>query len=243
MFSLYKKELHSFFYTPFAYTITALFMLLFSFSINNAITYLNSSTLQFSFPDIFYTNIFYFIFLVPLMTMRTFADERKFGTEVLLMTSPMNVFQMVLAKFLALVTVYLVMMASTLLYPIVTAINGKVIIPSLIGVYVGFFLWGIMCIAVGMFISSLTDNSIIAGILGEAVMLALVYVDNFAQSDFISQYPKVQNFIIWFAAQPKFAYFAQGLVRMSDVVFFISMMVIFLGWTIISIEKKRWNRG
>ena len=76
MFSLYKKELHSFFYTPFAYTITALFMLLFSFSINNAITYLNSSTLQFSFPDIFYTNIFYFIFLVPIMTMRTFADER-----------------------------------------------------------------------------------------------------------------------------------------------------------------------
>ena len=54
MFSLYKKELHSFFYTPFAYTITALFMLLFSFSINNAITYLNSSTLQFSFPDILY---------------------------------------------------------------------------------------------------------------------------------------------------------------------------------------------
>ena len=110
------------------------------------------------------------------MTMRTFADERKFGTEVLLMTSPMNVFQMVLAKFLALVTVYLVMMASTLLYPIVTAINSKVIIPSLIGVYVGFFLWGIMCIAVGMFISSLTDNSIIAGILGEAVMLALLYI-------------------------------------------------------------------
>ena len=243
MFSLYKKELQSFFYTPFAYAIAALFMLLFSYSINDGITYLTKSTYQFSFPDIFYTNLIFFLFFVPAMTMRTFADERKFGTEVLLMTSPVNVFKIVAAKFFALVTVFIFMLTLSLIFPIVTALNGHVVVSELISAYIGFFLWGVMCIAIGMFFSSLTDSSIIAAIVGEAAMLSLIYVDNLAQSDFITKYPKIQSFIMAFAAQPKFVYFAQGLIRMSDIVFFISVIVVFLGWTIISIEKRRWNRG
>lgn len=243
MFSIYKKELQSFFYTPFAYTVAALFMFVFTYVFNNSIADISSSTYQFSFTNVFYSVIFYFIFLIPIMTMRTFSDERKFGTEVLLMTSPVNIFKIVIAKFLANVTVFVFMLVCSLLFPIVTAANGEVIISQLVCAYIGFFCWGIMCIAIGMLISSFTENSIIAAILGEVAMLVVMFIDDFSRTDFISQYPKLQSVLYAFSAQPKFAYFSQGLIRLSDIIFFISAVITFLAWTIISIEKRRWNRG
>ena len=140
MFPIYKKELQSFFYTPFAYAIAALFMLLFSYMIGTAIADIQTTnTLKFSFVEIFYNVTLYFIFLIPIMTMRTFADERKFGTEVLLMTSPVSVLKIVLAKFLANITVFIFMLAGTLIFPIITAINGSVVVSQLICAYIGIF--------------------------------------------------------------------------------------------------------
>ena len=85
MFSLYKKELRSYYCSPFAYIIAALFLLVFSLSFINGISNLSGHQFKFSFPNVFYNNFFYFILLIPMLTMRTFADERKSGTEVLLM--------------------------------------------------------------------------------------------------------------------------------------------------------------
>lgn len=243
MFPIYKKELQSFFLTPFAYAIAALFMFIFTYVFNGSIANMDSSMFRFSFTDIFYTVIFYFIFLIPIMTMRTFPDERKFGTEVLLMTSPVNVFKIVIAKFLANITVFAFMLVCSLLFPIVTSAYGEVVMSQLFCAYIGFFCWGAMLIALGMLISSFVENSIIAAIFGEIAMLVSLFVDDFSNSDFISQYPGVQSVLYAFAAQPKFAYFSQSLIRLSDIVFFISAIVVLLTWTIISIEKRRWNRG
>ena len=244
MFPIYKKELQSFFYTPFAYAIAALFMLLFTYIFGTAIAGMDSSnTLKFSFTEVFYNVTLYFIFLLPILTMRTFADERKFGTEVLLMTSPVSVLKIVIAKFLANMTVYIFMLAGTLVYPIITAINGEVIISQLICAYIGIFSWGAMYIALGMLISSFTENSIIAAIIGEIAMFGVLFLDDFANTAFISQYPKLQAVLMAFAAQPRFAYFSQGFIRLSDLVFFASATIVFLAWTYISIEKRRWKRG
>lgn len=204
---------------------------------------MDSSMYQFSFTEVFYSVIFYFLFLIPIMTMRTFPDERKFGTEVLLMTSPVNVFKIVMAKFLANITVFAFMLVCSLLFPIVTASYGNVVISQLVCAYIGFFCWGAMCIALGMLISSFVENSIIAAIFGEVAMLATLFVDDFSRSEFIAQYPGIQSVLYSFAAQPKFAYFSQSLIRLSDIVFFISAIVVLLAWTIISIERRRWNRG
>lgn len=243
MFSIYKKELQSFFYTPFAYVVTALFMFLFTFMFNNALGNLNKPDFQFSFPEIFYNVIFFFIFLIPILTMRTFADERKFGTEVLLMTSPVNVVQIILGKYLANLTVFIFMIASSLFFPIFTALNGEVVISQLICAYVGFFFWGAMFIALGQLISAFTENSIIAAVIGEIIMFVVLFLDDFSQTEFIAQYPTVQSAIYAFAAQPRFAYFSQGFMRLSDLVFFFSAIILCLAWNYIAIEKKRWNRG
>jgi len=210
---------------------------------NIPISNIDQSTFQFSFTEIFYNVIFYFIFLIPIMTMRTYADERKFGTEVLLMTSPVSVLKIVLAKFFANLTVFIFMIAGSTIFPIVTAMNGKVVISQLICAYIGFFCWGAMYIALGMLVSSFTESSILAGIIGEIAMFIFLFIDDFSQTAFISQFPKVQSVLYAFAAQPRFAYFSQGFMRLSDIVFFISSIVVLIAWNFISIEKRRWNRG
>lgn len=243
MFSIYKKELQSFFFTPFAYAVSALFMFLFTFMFNNALGNLEKATFQFTFPEIFYNLIFYFIFLIPIITMRTFADERKFGTEVLLMTSPVNVFQIIIGKYLANITVFLFMIAGSLFFPIFTAMHGTVVINQLICAYVGFFFWGAMFIAIGQLVSAFTENSIIAAIIGEIIMFVFIFIDDFSQTQFIAQYPTLQSILYAFAAQPRFAYFSQGFMRLSDIVFFISAIIVAIAWNYIVIEKRRWNRG
>ena len=159
------------------------------------------------------------------------------------MTSPVNVAQIVLGKFLANITVFLFMILGSTLFPIVTAIKGEVVVSQLVCAYIGFFCWGAMYIAIGMLISSFTENSIIAAIVGEIVMFAFLFVDDFAQTGFIAQYPKLHSALYAFAAQPRFEYFSQGFIRLSDIVFFASAIIVALVWNYISLEKRRWNKG
>lgn len=243
MFSLYKKEVQSYFYSPFAYIISALFLLVFSMSFIQGISNMNSSIFKFSFSNIFYNNFFYFIFMIPLLTMRTFAEERKSHTETLWLSAPITIPQVVFAKFLAVATVFLLMMVLSLFFPIVAAIKGHVIVSSMICGYLGFFLWGLVCIAVGMMMSALTDNPIIAAVLGETAMIFLIFLDNFASTDLVKSLPFLEKILNWFSTEVHFSAFSQGLFSLSDLVFFISITLVVLVWTIIIIEKRRWSRG
>lgn len=243
MFSLYKKEMQSFFFSPFAYVLAALFMFIFGSSFVTPIASLTSSTLKFSFPNIFYNNFFYFILVIPLLTMRSFADERKGGTEVLLLSSPLSVFKIVMAKFFSIATIFLFMMATTLFFPIVAEIKGEVMWTSMFCAYIGFYFWGLVCIAVGMLLSSLSENSIIAAILGEIVMLGFLLLDTFGATALVQSYPKLNSIITWFSLQRRFVYFSQGMFRLEDLVFFLSATAVFLAWITIAIEKRRWSRG
>ena len=238
MFALYKKEIQSF-----AYVLSALFMFIFSVSFVTAISDMTSNTLKFTFSSIFYNNFFYFIFLIPILTMRSFADERRGGTEVLLLTSPLSVAKIVAAKFLAILTVYIMMLCTTLFFPIYAACTGQVMWAPLICAYLGFFLWGMVCIAVGMLLSSLVGNAIIAAIIGEIIMEGLLFLDRFGSSALVDSYPKLNSLVTWFSMQRRFIFFSKGIFRLEDLVFFLSTGAMILCWNIIIIEKRRWSRG
>ena len=239
MLALYKKELQAFFFSPIAYVLSALFMLIFSFGFITSIADLDSNSLKFSFPEFFYNNFFYFIFIIPLLTMRSFADERRGGTEVLLFSSPLTVTQIVLAKFFAIVTVFAFMILLSLFFPIYTAMSGTVIWSSLVCAYLGFFLWGLVCIALGMLLSSLTGNAIIAAIIGEIAMEGLLFLDQFAATQLVAAYPHLNAVITWFSMQRRFIYFSQGMFRLEDLVFFLSAAAVVLTCNIVSIERRR----
>ncbi len=242
MFSLYKKELQSYFLSPIAYFVIAFFMATFSLTFIMDIGNVSSSTYEFSFSSIFYVNIFYFIFLLPLLTMRSFSEERKNGTETLLLSSPLNVTQIVLAKFLATATILLIMLVFSLFYPIVTSIYGRVIWSSLICTYIGFFLFGMVCIALGIFVSSLTEMPLLAILMSELAMHLLFIMDNMSDNAYLSSIPVLSDVFSWFSNQTKFYVFSQGLLQFSDLLGYFTEIVVFLIWTIISVEKRRWSR-
>lgn len=242
MFALYKKELQSYFLSPVAYFVIAFFMMTFSLTFVMDIGNVTSATYEFSFPSIFYVNLFYFILLMPLLTMRTFSEERKNGTETLLLSSPLNVTRIVLAKFLATATILAVMLLCSLFYPILTSMYGRVIWSSLICTYIGFFLFGLVCIAVGIFVSSLTEMPLIAILMSELAMLLLLLMDNLSVNSFLSSVPVLSDVLSWFSNQSKFYIFSQGLLRISDLLGYVTEILVFLIWTIISVEKRRWSR-
>ena len=243
MFALYKKEVQSFFCSPFAYVVSALFLLVFSLSFISGISNMDSSVLKFSFSNIFYNSFFYFIFLIPLLTMRTFAEERKSKTETIWLSAPVTIPQVVLAKFFAVATVFLMMMVLSLFFPLVAALHGTVIGSSLACGYLGFFLWSMVCIAIGIMMSALTDNPILAAVLGEAAMILVIFLDNFTNSVLIQSIPFLSKIFAWFSTETRFGAFSQGLFSLSDLVFFISITLAVLIWTVIIIEKRRWSRG
>ncbi|MBR3043867.1 MAG: ABC transporter permease [Oscillospiraceae bacterium] len=243
MFALYKKEVQSYFCSPFAYVVSALFLMVFSLSFINSISNMDSSVLKFSFSNIFYNSFFYFIFLIPLLTMRTFAEERKSKTETIWLSAPITIPQVVFAKFFAVATVFLLMMVLSLFFPLVAFIKGSVIGSSLVCGYLGFFLWSLVCIAIGIMMSALTDNPILAAVFGEAAMIAVIFLDNLTQSDLIQSLPVVAKIFTWFSTETRFGAFSQGLFSLADLTFFISITLVVLIWTIIIIEKRRWSRG
>ena len=243
MFSLYKKEVQSYFYSPFAYVVSALFLFVFSLSFINSISSMSSNVLKFSFSNIFYNSFFYFIFLIPLLTMRTFAEERKSHTETLWLSAPITIPQVVIAKFLAVATVFLLMMVLSLFFPLVAWWHGSVVLSSLICGYLGFFLWSLVCIAIGVMISALTDNPIIAAVLGEAAMILVLFLDNFTNTDLIQSVKPAAKVFEWFSTEKRFGAFSQGLFSLADLIFFLSITVVVLIWTIIIIEKRRQSRG
>ena len=243
MFSLFKKEVQSYFYSPLAYVISALFVLIYSLSFIQWITSLTKLNLQFSFAAIFYNQFFYFIFLVPMLTMKSFAEERRMNTEVLLMSTPLNVFKIVMGKFFAIGVVFAMIMTLTFIYPAITAVYGEVRWGGLICGYLGFFLWGMGCVAVGMLVSSFTENQIIAAIFGEAAMLILWFMDKFNEIEWMRNKPVWSSLISAVSPKARFEGFATGVFRLSDVVFYITFIAVFLSWTMISVEKRRWSRG
>jgi ABC-2 type transport system permease protein len=217
-------------------------MLLFSQYFIDRISSLQSSNFVFSFSSIIYNYFFYFVFLIPALTMRTFAEERKSGTEILLMTTPLNNFQIVIGKFLGCATIYLLMLVLSLIFPIVTLIYGKVYWSSLFSAYIAFFLWGLVCIAIGLLTSAFTNNPVIAAIIGEMAMLLFLFLDQISTSAKYLNMPVVSDALKFFSSQERFKLFAQGVFALSDLVYYVSMTILVLGWTVILLERRKWKR-
>ena len=243
MFALYKKEVQSYFYSPFAYIVSALFLLVFSLSFVYMVSTMKDSTVRFSFSSIFYSNFFYFIFMIPLLTMRTFAEERKQHTETLWLSAPITVPRVVIAKFLAVSTVYLMMIGLSLFFPLITWLRGSVVPGALLCGYAGFIMWGLVCIAVGIFCSALTDSPILAAVFGEGAMVVILFIDNLAGTGFVQSLPWLNRIVSWFSLQRRFVGFAQGLFGVADLVYFITITAVVLIWTVILVEKRRWSRA
>ena len=167
MIAIYKRDLKGFFTGMMGYVLLAFFLAVGGL-------YFTVMNLMSGYPDLSYTlynNLFVLLVLVPLLTMRSFAEERRARTDQLLLTSPVPLWRIVLGKYLAVLSVFGMAVLVFALYPLIMSRGGAVSYRQSYAALLAFFLLGAACIAIGMFLSSLNENQIVAAVCSFFVLL------------------------------------------------------------------------
>ena len=248
---IFRKELRSYFVSPVAYLLLAMFAIIFGFFFWNSLGYfvymgMQSQMRGQSFPmnvneeliRPLLANISVVgLFLIPMITMRLFAEEKRTGTIELLATSPIHDIEVILGKWLAAVALYSGML-------LLTALNFAFIFryghpdwkPLAIG-YLGLLLQAGALLAIGTFISTLTKNQIIAGAVTFAVCLLLWILEWVTGFD-TAAWARVMAYM---SVITHFESFAKGLLDSKDVIFYVTLIFLGLFLTARSMESLRWR--
>jgi len=177
--------------------------------------------------------------MIPLITMRLFSEEKKMKTDELLMTSPVSINSIVLGKFLSSLCFFLVILGLTAIYPWILFKYGTPapeLGPILTG-YLGLFLLGACFIAIGLLASSLTENQIVAAVIG-FVTLLLFYVIGWPASTVGPTAGKVLEYL---SLLDHFTGFSKGLLESKDIIYFLSVILFALFLSKRSLESMRWR--
>lgn len=177
------------------------------------------------------------VFLLPMLTMRTYAEERKMHTDQLLLSAPVSSFSIAVGKFFAVFTIFAIGMTFTLIYVLVLAVLGQFNLMMVLGNYMGMLIAASAFIAIGLFISALTENQIIACILTYTTLLSLGLIDS--TQDYISN-RLLKSLMGYFSAGKRFAEFSMGILDLSTIVYYLSITFLFLYLITMITEKKRW---
>lgn len=199
------------------------------------------TSLQYGSTDMgsMYSGLFFILLvLIPILTMRTLSEEKRQKTDQLLLTAPISLSALVIGKFLAAMIIYSMGVAMTLIYAIVVSFFGAVSWLTVLGNVVGLLLLGAAYIAVGMLISSLTENQVIAAIGGFACMVALYLISSIAA---IIPIRWISRIFSELSFSDRYSPFTYGVFDFSNVLFFISATVIFLFLTVRVLERRRWS--
>ncbi len=248
---IFKKELKSYFASPIAYLLLAIFAVIFGFFFYSATRFFVLQGMQMAMMgrgmpmDVneyvirpLLTNASVIgLFLIPMITMRLYAEEKRSGTIELLMTSPVRDLEIVLGKWLAALVLYASILAiSGVNIGILFAFGRPDWKPILVG-YLGLLLQGGCLLAIGIFISTMTRNQIIAGGATFAVCLMLWVLDWVSAYD-QSAWAKVISYL---SVVTHFEPFAKGVIDSKDVIFYLSMIFFGLFLTARSVESLRWR--
>ncbi|HOJ10514.1 MAG TPA: ABC-2 transporter permease [Clostridiales bacterium] len=233
MRAVFWKEVKSYFYSPIAYVLIGMFTL-----ISSIMFWPNLLSGYGEFNGNLGSMGYILIFLVPILTMRIIAEDRKNGTEVLLLTSPINLGGVVLGKYFAALSVFLMMILVSFIYPIILVIFGASITPQIVGGYAGLILLGASFISVGIFASSLTENQVIASIISFVALLIIWIADGIG--GMVGGF--TAKILYWFSLLSRYEDFNRGILSLSAVVYYLSFISVFLFVTIMIIERRRWSQ-
>lgn len=236
MMAIYKRELKSYFcsFLGSLFIGVMLFLMGIYFSVYN---------LFMGYPYIGYalsSVVFLFLIGIPILTMRILAEERHQKTDQLILTAPVSVSSIVLGKFLALATIFAIPVGIISIYPLILNLFGTIAFGETYVAVLGFFLYGLACIAIGVFVSSLTESQVIAAVVTFGVLF-LGYV----MAGICNMISSTGNFLTKilsaFDMVSRFDTFFNGSLEMTSVVYFISIVLLFLILTVQSIQKRRYQ--
>jgi len=234
MSAVARKEIAGYFKSPIAYVLIGVYILIISIFFHPA---LNAG--YGDFVEVLDDVGVFLIFIIPILTMRILAEDKKNGTEVLLLTSPTSLPRIVIGKFLATFTVFLVIVGISFIYPIVVVLFEGAITTQLVGAYIGFILLGAAFCSIGVFCSSLTENQIIAAIISLVILFGMWIADQFAAT-----VGGLAGAIMeWISVLTRYGVFTKGLLTMENIIFFVSFTAMMLYMTVRVIERRRWVQG
>lgn len=259
MFAIYKREISSYFKSPIGWIVISLFFLVGSvlFTINM----INAQSVNFT-DELSMLQVV-LIVIIPLITMRLFSEEKNKNTEVIMYTAPVSLLSVVIGKYLAAMTLILVMLSTTLIHLALIGLFGGLIGIEIIGAYISFVFLSAVFTAVGILCSSITENQIVAAIINFVVILVFLLISVIAttvesvfvgvvnavnvigiSSDAITAAGDfVSKAINWFDVYSRIGVFNQGLFSISPLLFCLSLSSIFVFFTYRVLEKRRWTQS
>jgi ABC-2 type transport system permease protein len=249
-----KRELLSFFVSPIAYFVITGFALLVGFFFFNYLAFFArvfemSQMMAFrgrgELPNLnqlvveglFQTMVVILVFLIPLLTMRIIAEEKRRGTFELLITSPVSVTELVLGKFLSLAVVIVVMLGISFVFPLLLMVYGNPEVPPIISGFFGVVLCALGFASIGMAVSSFTENQIVAGVSSMVVLLLLYVIQAPAESlggtsaevlRYLSPIDQVQQFL-------------RGVISLKSVTYFVSLILLGIFLSQRALDAHRWR--
>ena len=249
-----SKDLRTYFVSPVAYVVLAGFLVLSGWFFWNLLAQFSRMvTIYSSFqrPDIMeqlnlndmvvmpllQNMVVIFIILIPLLTMRLFAQERSQGTDELLLTCPISTLEITFGKFLGATLLLVIMLGCASIYPLVLAYYGNPEIGPILTGYLGLLLVGMSFVAVGLFASTLTDNQIVAAVTAFVILL-LFFVIGWPADAVGNNLGAVLQYL---SVTEHLQDLTRGLVKSQDIIYYVSLIILGLFLTQRSLESLRWR--
>ncbi|MBQ8202664.1 MAG: ABC transporter permease [Clostridia bacterium] len=232
MVAVFKRELKSYFTTPVGFIILAAFYFFLGLYFEMIYSY--------GSPDVPYViNVMYSItiFATPIITMRLLSEDRRQKVDQVLFTSPVTLTGVVMGKFLAALALYAIAFAPTVIFEIIVASYVSVNLLSFLYSLFGAMLLGATLIAIGMFISSLTESPALAAILSLVINIVVLYMGSFASMVSAEWAAKIFESVAFLTV---FENFSTEIFSIPDVIYFLSITAAFIFLSVRSLEKRRW---
>jgi ABC-2 type transport system permease protein len=251
IWTIARRDFRAYFTSPIAYILIAGFLMIMGFFFFFTLNHYISASMQFRFGGggkvpslnegvlryVFGNMNVVLLFVIPFITMRLLAEEKKLHTIELLMTSPLSLTEIVLGKFLSAILLTSVMLGLTLVYPLILIIFGNPDLGPIISSYIGTFLLAGSYLAVGLMFSSMTENQIVAGVL-TFITLLFFWVISWASQ---SAGPVMSDVLNYLSLIGHYNNFSQGLVSSADCVFYLSFIGLALYITHLVLDSFRWR--
>ena len=224
MWAIYRKELKSYFLSPIGYIVIGIF--LFVFSVFFYLTTVATGSVDLG-ALYYYAALYGLMIIVPILTMRMFAEERKTGTEQLILTSPVSMTGVVMGKLLAAITVVCITLVISLGYFLIVNYFGSPNIAVVLVSILGYILISAAALSIGMFASSITENQIIAGVITIAFLIMSLFMQDLNS---VFSNLAIMNF---------YQDFPSGVISLSEIVGLISFTGMFTAFTIIIMQRRK----
>ncbi len=231
--TLAKKEFRSYFDSPIAYVVITLFLLIAGWQFSSTLFLSNTPDLRTLFSII----RFILLFFVPALSMRLISEERRLGTIELLMTLPINDWQLVLGKFLSAYLLIIVTLLLTIIHYATISLLGQPDLGATFAGYLGLILVVGVYLAIGIFTSSLSQNQIVAFILSFAIVFVFFMLDKI-----IFFFPGfLASILEYISIDYHFNNISRGVIDSRDLIYYFSLMFLFLFLTVQSLESRKWK--